>query len=134
MNKATLFGRLGRDPELKYTASGKAVCKFGLATSRKFVKDGNKQEITQWHNIVVWGKLAELCNQYLSKGKLVVIEGEITYRKYTAKDGVEKYMTEIVASSVEFVSTSPSNDNTNNTQNSTAQNSTSDFTSDDIPF
>lgn len=149
MNKVMLLGRLGQETDLRYTPSGKSVCKFSLATTKKFTKDGSKQEVTQWHNIVIWGKLAELCNQYLSKGSQVLIEGEISYRKYTAKDGVEKYMTEILADNVTFLNNSPTQknnnnySNNNNFENTNVQNdqngnykveNSSDFTSDDIPF
>ena len=96
-NKVILLGNLGADPEMRYTADGTAVCKFSLATSRKYTtKDGQKQEKTEWHRIVVWRKLAEICGQYLSKGKQVIIEGRIEYGSYD-KDGVKHYTTEIVA-------------------------------------
>ena len=97
LNKVILIGNLGSDPEMRYTASGTAVCKFSLATSRKFTgKDGQKQEKTEWHRIVAWTKLAEICGQYLSKGKQVMIEGRIEYGSYE-KDGVKHYTTDIVA-------------------------------------
>jgi single-strand DNA-binding protein len=82
---------------MRYTASGTAVCKFSLATSRKFTgKDGQKQEKTEWHRIVAWTKLAEICGQYLSKGRQVMIEGRIEYGSYE-KDGVKHYTTDIIA-------------------------------------
>jgi single-strand DNA-binding protein len=82
---------------VRYTAGGTAVCKFSLATSRRFTgKDGQKQEKTEWHRIVVWSKLAEICGQYLSKGKQIMIEGRIEYGSYE-KDGVKHYTTDIVA-------------------------------------
>jgi len=97
LNKVILVGNLGADPEVRYTASGTGVAKFSLATSRKFTgKDGQKQEKTEWHRIVAWGKLAEICGQYLSKGKQVMIEGRIEYGSYE-KDGVKHYTTDIVA-------------------------------------
>jgi single-strand DNA-binding protein len=97
VNKVILVGNLGADPELRYTAGGTAVCKFSLATSRRFTgKDGQKQEKTEWHRIVVWAKLAEICGQYLSKGKQIMIEGRIEYGSYE-KDGVKHYTTDIVA-------------------------------------
>jgi single-strand DNA-binding protein len=97
VNKVILVGNLGADPEVRYTAGGTAVCKFSLATSRKFTgKDGQKQEKTEWHRIVAWSKLAEICGQYLSKGKQVVIEGRIEYGSYE-KDGVKHYTTDIIA-------------------------------------
>ena len=103
LNKVILIGNLGSDPEMRYTASGTAVCKFSLATSRKFTgKDGQKQEKTEWHRIVAWTKLAEICGQYLSKGKQVIIEGRIEYGSYE-KDGVKHYTTEIVAENMQML-------------------------------
>ncbi len=97
VNKVILVGNLGADPEVRYTAGGTAVCKFSLATNRKFTgKDGQKQEKTEWHRIVTWAKLAEICGQYLAKGKEVYIEGRIEYGSYE-KDGVKHYTTDIVA-------------------------------------
>jgi single-strand DNA-binding protein len=97
VNKVILVGKLGADPEVRYTAGGTAVCKFSLATNRKFTgKDGQKQEKTEWHRIVTWAKLAEICGQYLAKGKEVYIEGRIEYGSYE-KDGVKHYTTDIVA-------------------------------------
>jgi single-strand DNA-binding protein len=103
VNKVILIGNLGADPEMRYTAGGTAVCKFSIATSRKFTgKDGQKQEKTEWHRIVAWAKLAEICGQYLSKGKQVMIEGRIEYGSYE-KDGVKHYTTDIVAENMQML-------------------------------
>ena len=103
LNKVILVGNLGADPEMRYTASGTAVAKFSLATSRKFTgKDGQRQEKTEWHRIVAWRKLAEICGQYLSKGKQVIIEGRIEYGSYE-KDGVKHYTTDIVAENMQML-------------------------------
>ena len=103
LNKVILIGNLGSDPEMRYTASGTAVCKFSLATSRKFTgKDGQKQEKTEWHRIVAWTKLAEICGQYLAKGKQVMIEGRIEYGSYE-KDGVKHYTTDIIAENMQML-------------------------------
>jgi single-strand DNA-binding protein len=103
VNKVILIGNLGADPEMRYTADGTAVCKFSLATSRRYTgKDGQKQEKTEWHRIVVWRKLAEICGQYLSKGKQVIIEGRIEYGSYE-KDGVKHYTTDIVAENMQML-------------------------------
>jgi single-strand DNA-binding protein len=103
VNKAILIGNLGSDPELRYTAGGTAVAKFSLATSRKFTgKDGQKQEKTEWHRITAWGKLAEICGQYLSKGKQVYIEGRIEYGSYE-KEGVKHYTTDIIAENMNML-------------------------------
>jgi single-strand DNA-binding protein len=103
MNRVVLIGNLGGDPEVRYTAAGTAVGKFSLATSRKFTgKDGQKQEKTEWHRIVAWAKLAEICGQYLTKGKKVMIEGRIEYGSYE-KDGVKHYTTDIIAENMEML-------------------------------
>lgn len=97
LNKVTLIGNLTRDPELKYTPSGAAVCSFGLATNRSWVTaEGQTKEDTQFHRIVAWNKLAELCGKILTKGRKVYVEGRLVYRSYTGKDGLEKNITEIV--------------------------------------
>ncbi len=99
LNRVTLIGRLGKDPEVRRLESGAAVAKFSLATSETYKdKDGNKQETTEWHNIVVWRTQAEIAEKYLKKGMLVYLEGKLTYRDYTDKDNVKKFFTEIVAS------------------------------------
>lgn len=98
LNKAMLIGNLGRDPEMRHTASGSAVCTFSMATNESWVKDGERQERTEWHNIVTWDKLAEICERYLSKGSKVYIEGRIQTRSWDDKTtGQKKYMTEVVA-------------------------------------
>ena len=97
INKVVLFGNLTRDPEVKYTPSGAAVCSFGLATNRTWTTaEGQTKEDTQFHRITAWNKLAELCGKLLSKGKKVYLEGRLAYRSYTAKDGQQKSITEII--------------------------------------
>ena len=104
MNRVTLIGRLGKDPEVRYTPNGKAVGNFTIATDEKWTgKDGKKNEKVEWHRIVCWEKTAELCGEYLSKGRLVAIEGKLQTRDWTNKEGVKQYTTEIVASHVEFL-------------------------------
>jgi single-strand DNA-binding protein len=105
VNKVLLLGNLGRDPEVRYLPSGGAVANFSIATSENFTdRNGSKQEKTDWHNIVVYGKQAETCGQYLKKGRQVFIEGRVSYRNYEAKDGSGKrYVTEIVAQRVQFL-------------------------------
>lgn len=99
INKVTLIGNLGGDPEIRTLDNGTAVGRFSLATNESYKdKDGNWQNLTEWHNIVVWRELAERAKQ-LKKGTLVYVEGKISYRKYTDKDGVEKSVTDIVAAS-----------------------------------
>ena len=97
LNRVILIGNLTRDPELKYTPTGTAVCTFGVATNRSWTTaDGQTKEETQFHRIVAWQKLAELCGKLLNKGKKVYLEGRIIYRSFTGKDGTQKSITEIV--------------------------------------
>ena len=95
VNKVIILGRLGRDPELRETSGGTTVCRLAVATSRRYTKDGQKQEATEWHDISLFGKTAEIAGQYLKKGSEVYVEGRLHTRKYTGKDGVERYATEI---------------------------------------
>ena len=105
VNKAILIGNLGADPELRYTQNGKAVASFSLATTeRRKGQDGQVQELSEWHRIVTWGKLAEICGQYLSKGSKVYIEGKIQTRKWQDQGGVDRYTTEIVAHEMKMLS------------------------------
>ena len=104
VNKVILIGNLGRDPELRYTQSGSAVTNFTLATNEKWKdKEGNNQERTEWHRVVVWGKSAENCAQYLQKGRSVYVEGKLQTREWEGKDGNKRYTTEIVAQAVQFL-------------------------------
>ena len=104
LNKVMLIGRLGRDPELRYTPSGLAIANFSIATSEQWKdKDsGEKKERTEWHRIVVFGKLGELCGEYLAKGRQAYVEGRLQTRSWE-KDGVTRYTTEIVASDIQFL-------------------------------
>lgn len=97
MNKVMLIGNLGADPELRYTPSGKPVCNFRIATDNRFT--GNPE----WHRIIVWGKVAEACGEYLSKGRQVFVEGRLQTRVWDDRDGNKRYTTEIVANHVEFL-------------------------------
>ncbi len=104
INKAILIGNLGKDPDLRYTPGGQPVATFSLATSEKWKdKDGNMQDKTEWHNIVVWGRMAELAKEYLAKGRQVYIEGRIQTRSWDDKDGNKRYTTEIVARQMQFL-------------------------------
>lgn len=108
VNKAILIGNLGRDPEIRYTPSGQAVASFTIATSEKWRdKDGQMQERTDWHNIVCWGRQAELANQYLKKGRPVYLEGRIQNRSYDDKEGNKKYISEIVVQRLQFLGGRP---------------------------
>jgi single-strand DNA-binding protein len=104
VNKAILVGNLGRDPELRTTPNGQSVVNFTLATSETWTdKSGERVERTEWHRIVVWGRTAEMCNQYLSKGRTVYVEGRIQTREWEDKDGNKRYTTEINANTVNFI-------------------------------
>jgi single-strand DNA-binding protein len=108
LNKAMLIGRLGKDPEIRYTKSGSAVANFTVATDDGY-KDaqGNRQERTEWHNIVAWGKLADFAHNYLKKGREVYIEGRIQTREWTDKENNKRHTTEIVANTIRFVGPRP---------------------------
>ncbi len=146
VNKVILLGRLGQDPELKYTPSGAAVCNFSLATSETWndKNSGQKQERTEWHRIVVWGKLAELCNQYLSKGRQAFVEGRLQTRSWDDQSGQKRYTTEINATTVQFIGGQASAGSTYTQDNGATANNTpkqeynvqsdASFASDDIPF
>jgi len=104
VNKAILIGHLGKDPELRYTQSGKAVASFTLATNERWTsQDGQKQESTTWHNIVAWGKQAEVIKEYLGKGRQIYIEGRIANRSYDDKDGNKRYVSEVVVQNFQFL-------------------------------
>jgi len=98
LNKAMIIGNLTRDPELRSTPGGQSVCSFGVATNQVWTdQQGNRQERAEFHNIVAWGKLAEICGQYLSKGRKVYIDGRLQTRDWEGQDGVKRYRTEIIA-------------------------------------
>lgn len=104
VNKVILIGHLGADPDMRYTPSGAGVCEFRLATTESWKdKNGQRQERTEWHRIVVWGKMAEICAKYLAKGRQCFIEGRIQTRSWDDKEGQKRYMTEIVANEVQFL-------------------------------
>lgn len=131
LNKVILVGRLGKNPEVR-DAGGNRVAKFSIATSERFKnKAGEQQEKTDWHNIVVWGKLADVCGQYLIKGSEACIEGKISTRSYEDKNGVTKYITEIVASNVQFLGGRPVDPSS---QDADPELKSAEYTEDEIPF
>jgi len=104
VNKVILVGHLGADPDMRFTPSGQGVCELRVATSESWNdKNGQKQERTEWHRVVVWGKRAEVCSKYLSKGRQVYIEGRIQTRNYDDKEGHKRYITEVIANDVQFL-------------------------------
>lgn len=143
INKVIILGRLGQDPEVRYTPSGQAVANFSVATSDVWLdkQSGEKQEKTEWHKIVVWGKLAELCRDYLKKGKQVYIEGKLQTRSWNDKNDQKKYITETVAQNIQFIDMSSKNEITRSSNEDTNHNfdniqtDSDNFISDeDIPF
>ncbi len=104
VNKVILIGNLGADPDMRYTPSGQGVCELRIATSESWNdKNGQRQERTEWHRVVVWGKRAEVCSKYLAKGRQVYIEGRIQTRSYDDKEGQKRYITEVIAQEVVFI-------------------------------
>ena len=131
VNKVILIGNLGKDPEVRYTKSGTAVASFSLATSEKWKDDsGEKKEKTEWHRIIAWGKLGEICGEYLKKGKQVYIEGRLQTRQWEDKDGNERQTTEVVANNMTMLGQlgGSSGGSSSDSQGGT------DFEDDDIPF
>ncbi len=138
INKVLIIGRLGQDPELKTVGSGQQVARFSIATSENWTdRDGKKQERTEWHRIVVWGKLADLCGKYLAKGRQVYVEGRLQTRSWEDNQGQKKFTTEVVANTVQFLGS------TNSAQASGGQKDnfedfgpepSFDNTADEIPF
>jgi len=104
VNKVILIGNLGADPEIRYTQSGAAVANLRIATTETWKKDGEKEEQTEWHRVVSFGRLAEICGEYLSKGSKVYIEGRIQTRKWEDRDGNPRYTTEVVAREMKMLS------------------------------
>jgi len=114
VNKAILIGNLGKDPELRYTPAGQPVASFSIATTERYTdKSGNRQDKTEWHTVVCWGKLGEMVNQYLKKGRSAYVEGKITTRTWEDKGGAKRYKTEIVAHTVQFLNSSTGHGSSN---------------------
>jgi single-strand DNA-binding protein len=138
LNKVMLIGNLGKDPEVRFTTSGQAVAGFSLATSEKFKgKNGEWEERTEWHNITLWGKLAEIAGEYLSKGKTIYVEGRLQTRKWQDKSGNDRYTTEIVGDKMQMLSPKgekSGGDNSTVPKNSGSGYEEPPFQDDDIPF
>ncbi len=143
INKVILIGNLGKDPELRRTPNGASVVSFPLATKDRWKdKDGERQDRTEWHNIVAWNKLADLANQYLKKGRAAYVEGRIATRSWDDKDGNKRYKTEIVANQIQFLgSSSASASDTSSSVPETENNDIADsvrepdpVVEDDLPF
>lgn len=134
LNKVILIGRLGREPELRYMANGEAVCNFSVATSESWKdKNGQRQEATEWHNVTMYRKLAEIAGQYLTKGSQVYLEGKIQSRKYQGKDGIERTAYEIIVNEMKMLGgNSQATQEQPKRQQATA--APADDISDDVPF
>ena len=130
LNRIQLIGRLGKDPEVRYTPDGAMVTNFNLATDEQWKnKAGEKQQKTEWHKIVVFGKLAEICGQYLTKGKLIYLEGKIQTRSWDDKEGVKRYTTEVVGSNMQMLDSKSNGEKSAGTAGTAPQNG-----SDDVPM
>ena len=103
INKVILIGRLGADPEIRYTLDGRPVATFRIATNEIIIRNGEKETLTEWHRIVAFGRLAEICGEYLSKGSQVYIEGRLRTRKFEDRQGIQRYITEIVANTLQIL-------------------------------
>ena len=136
VNKVILIGNLGADPELRYTAGGTAVARFNMATKEFWTKEGTKEERTEWHRIVAWGRLGEICGEYLAKGRQVYIEGKLQTRNWEDKDGNKRYTTEVVAQVMQMLG--PAGDKPMPDRESpgggTRGETSGAFPEDDIPF
>ncbi|WP_038056510.1 single-stranded DNA-binding protein [Thermodesulfobacterium hydrogeniphilum] len=107
INKVILIGRLGADPEIRYTLDGKPVASFRIATNEVIVKNGEKEILTEWHRIVAFGRLAEICGEYLTKGSQVYIEGKLRTRKFEDRQGIQRYITEIIVQNIQILGKKP---------------------------
>lgn len=110
LNRVTLMGRVGNDPDVRTTSNNTRVANFSMATSQVFVKDGEKEEKTQWHRVVVWAKLAEIVESYLKKGQPVYVEGRLETKQWEDKEGITRYTTEIVAENIILLGGKPQDD------------------------
>ena len=129
-----MLGNLGKDPEVRRLDDGRGVANFSLATSETYKnKSGEKVTNTEWHNIVLWSPLADIAENYLKKGSQVYIEGKISNRSYEDKDGVKKYISEVVGREITLLGRAPISDSMN-TQESTTQNNQESSVEDDLPF
>lgn len=139
VNKVIILGNLGADPELRYSASGAAVCNFRVATNERWTdKDGTTQERTEWHKVVVWGRQAENCEKYLAKGRQVYVEGRLQTREWDDKDGNKRHTTEVIAQSVQFLSGGNSSNSSNSSDDGASSYDAGSYDgagfADDIPF
>lgn len=135
LNKVILIGHLGKDPELRYTPNGTAVCNFSLATTEKYkADDGNWVDKTEWHNIVAWRKLAETCSNYLKKGSKVYLEGKLTTETYEKDGGDKKYYTKVVINSMIMLDSKGGSAGSESSAGSQETEPMTEENDDDLPF
>jgi single-strand DNA-binding protein len=135
VNKVILVGNLGSDPEVRYTPSGRAVANFSLATTERFTnKEGEKEERTEWHKIVAWARLGEICGEYLTKGSQIYIEGRLQTRSWEDRDGNKRYTTEIVAQAMQMLGGSKKGGEVASAEESHPSEEPVSIPDDDIPF
>lgn len=135
INKVILVGYLGSDPEIRYTPSGAAVTNFRMATKEQWAtKEGERQERTEWHKIVVWGKLGEICGQYLHKGSMVYIEGRLQTRAWDDRDGNKRWTTEIIAQGMQMLDRAEKSGQPASFDDGPPHGETTDIREDEIPF
>lgn len=135
VNKVILLGNLGADPELRHTSGGQSVCELSVATNEKWTdKSGQKQEKTEWHRVVVWGKVGENCAKYLKKGSQAYLEGKLQTRSWEDKDGNKRYTTEVNAFTVQFLGGGGSKSSGNNYRSDSGPSGGRPRMDDDIPF
>ena len=134
LNKMTVIGRLGRDPEMRYTTSGTAVTSFSVATSRAYTdNNGERKEDTEWFTVNAWNQLAENCNQYLTKGQLIYVEGRLRSSSWVGNDGQTRFRNEIVANEIRFLNR-PTLDQSDQNQSNQNQEDPQNIEEDDLPF
>ena len=135
VNKVILVGNLGSDPELRYTPSGRAVANFNLATHEQWTaKDGEKGERTEWHRIVAWGRLGEICGEYLHKGRQIYVEGRLQTRSWEDREGNKRYTTEIIAQTMQMLGAAGKGGKTESPEESFPSEEPISIPEDDIPF
>lgn len=134
INKVILIGNLGADPEVRYTQNGTAVANFRVATTETWTKDGKKEEQTEWHRIVAFARLGEICGEYLAKGSRVYIEGRLQTRKWDDRDGNTRYTTEVVAREMKMLSPRGSSDQADMSREEEPPYPESSGVGDDVPF
>ncbi len=135
VNKVILVGHLGADPEIRYTTDSQPVTTFPIATNEVWKdKNGQKQTRTEWHRIVAFGRLAEICGEYLSKGRQVYIEGQIRYRSYEDKDGIKRFVTEIVARNMQMLGGRPQESGESESDNGSFESFDEPPPDDELPF